>query len=277
MQVFDTPGTVSLQVRLPSGHVIVTAVDEPRTTVEVIPLGRAGDDAIDAIEIRADARADGHLITIEQKERIRWGPLQITWGAGVEVRVTCPPGSNLDFTGGSTDLRVDGDLNDATIKTASGDVKLGDVARRFDVKTASGDVWVGSVAEGGQANTVSGDLQVAGFEGELVARSVSGDVRVGAVRGPLQLSTTSGDVSLDTVDAGEVRVQTVSGDVRIGVGHGTRVFIDAASVSGDLGSDLGLESELSQEGDLAGPVVPLHVKTVSGDVQIVRSAGAFLA
>jgi Putative adhesin len=279
MHAFETPGDVSLQVRLPSGQVVVTAVAEPRTTVEVIPLGRAGADAIEAIEVRSEARGNGHLITIEQKERIRWGPLQITWGADVEVRVTCPPGSNLDLSGGSTDLRVDGDLRDASIKTASGDVKLGDVAGRFDVKTASGDIRAGSIASGGQVVTVSGDLEVARFDGELVARSVSGDVRIGAVRGPLQLSTTSGDVSVETVDAGDVRVQTVSGDVRIGVAHGTRVFIDAASVSGDLGSDLALESESAQEDDpaTAGPVVPLRVKTVSGDVQIVRSAGAFSA
>lgn len=278
MQVFETPGDVSLEIRLPSGRVRVTAVAEPRTSVEIVPLGRAGADAIDAIEVRAEARGDGHLITIEQKERIRWGPLQITWGADVEVRVTCPPGSNLDFAGGSTDLRVEGDLRDASIKTASGDVRLGDVARRFDVKTASGDVSAGSIASGGQVVTVSGDLQLAVSDGELVVRSVSGDVRVGAVRGPLQLTTTSGDLNLDTVDAGEVRAQTVSGDVRIGVGHGTRVFIDAASVSGDLASDLGLENEPPQESDAAdsaGPVVPLHVKTVSGDVAIVRATGAY--
>jgi Putative adhesin len=277
VQVFETPGDVSLQVRLPSGQVVVSAVAEPRTTVEIVPLGRAGADAIDAIEVRSETRGDGHLITIEQKERIRWGPLQITWGADVEVRVTCPPGSNLDLSGGSTDLRVDGDLRDAAIKTASGDVRLGDVARRFDVKTASGDVRAGTIASGGQVVTVSGDLEVARFASELVARSVSGDVCIGAVQGPLELSTTSGDVSLNTVDAGEVRVQTVSGDVHIGVGHGTLVFIDATSVSGDLGSDLGVENELSEEADTAGgPVVPLRVKTVSGDVQIVRSAGAFL-
>ncbi|MGH3111375.1 MAG: DUF4097 family beta strand repeat-containing protein [Gaiellaceae bacterium] len=275
MQVFDTPGNVSLHVRLSIGRVVVAVVDEPRTTVEVIPLGRAGADAIDAIEVRAEPRGDGHLVTIEQKDKIRWGPLQISWGAEVEVRVSCPPGSNLDFSGASADLRVDGDLGDALIKTASGDVRVGNVARRFDVTTASGDVSGATISSGGQVVTISGDLQLAAFEGELVVRSVSGDIRIGAIRGPLQLTSTSGDVSLDAVDAGEVRAQTVSGDVRIGVGHGTRVFIDAASLSGDLGSDLGVESELSEEASLGGPVVPLRVKTVSGDVQIVRSAGAF--
>jgi len=276
MHVFETPRDVSLHVRLAGGRVLVAATaDEPRTTVEIIPLGRAGDDAIDAIEVSADERPDGHLIRIEQKERIRWGPLQISWGAEVEVRITCPPGSNLDFSGGSTDLRVEGDLRDATVKTASGDVRLADVARRFDVKTASGDVAAGTVGDGGQVVTVSGDVWLTAFAGELAVRTVSGDVRVGGVHGPFQHTSTSGDLMLDTVDGGEVRVQTVSGDVHIGVGHGTRVFIDATSVSGDLESGLGLDPEAPQEPDDAGPVVPLRVKTVSGDVNIARSTGAY--
>jgi len=63
----------------------------------------------------------------------------------------------------------------------------------------------------------------------------------------------------------------VSGDVRVGVARGTRVWVDAASVSGNLGSELGLEGEeATVESD--AEVVPLHVKTVSGDVAVVRAA-----
>jgi Putative adhesin len=276
MQVFETPGSVSLQIRLPSGRVVVTTVDEPRTSVDVIPTGRRGADAIESIEVSAEPYRDGHLVTIEHKDRIRWGPIQISWGGDVEVRINCPPGSNLDFGSGSADIRVDGDLGEVSIKTASGDVSLGDVADKLQVKTASGDVYAGTIARGGQIVTVSGDVRVERFERDLAMRSVSGDVRVGHVCGPLQLSTTSGDFALDSVESGEVRGQTVSGDARIGVRRGIRVFIDAASVSGNLTSELGLEDDAppsEQEGD----VVPLQVKTVSGDVQIVRAAEAYSA
>ena len=276
MQVFETPGSVSLQIRLPSGRVAVTTVDEPRTTVDVISTGRRGTDAIDAIEISAEPYRDGHLVTIEHKDKIRWGPIQISWGGDVEVRITCPPGSDLDFGSGSADIRVDGDLGDVSVKTTSGDVSLENVAEKLQAKTASGDVTAGTIARGGQVVTVSGDVRLEGFENDLAARSVSGDVRIGRVRGPLQLSTTSGDVTLDSVESGEVRAQTVSGDARIGVSRGTRVYIDAASLSGTLGSELGVEDETPQS-EQAGPVVPLHVKTVSGDVQIVRAAETYSA
>ena len=80
MQTFETPGSVSLQIKLPSGRVVVTTVDEPKTTVEVVARGRRGQDAIDEIDITMDDSAGRHELRIEQKDKFRWGPIQITWG-----------------------------------------------------------------------------------------------------------------------------------------------------------------------------------------------------
>lgn len=277
MQVFETPGSVSLRFRLPSGRVVVTTADEPRTSVELVPLGRRGSDAIDNVEVIVSETGDGHVITVDEKDRIRWGPLRITWGADVEVRVTCPPGADLDLSGGSTDLRADGVLGEVSARSASGDITLETVAKKLQAKTASGDISIRSIEAGGSAVTVSGDLDIGRVESTLSARSVSGDARIRAVRAPLTLSTTSGDVELESVEAGDVRVQSVSGDVRIGVARGTRVFIDATSVSGSLTSELGLADddpapEASEAAPEPHPVVPLHVKTVSGDVSLVRAS-----
>jgi hypothetical protein len=281
MPVFDTPGSVSLHIRLPGGRVRVTTAEEPRTSVELVPTGRRGSDAVENVEIRAEERPGGHRIVIEEKDRIRWGPIRISWGADVEVRITCPPGADLDLSGGSTDLRVEGDLGKVSVRTASGDVKLGAVQKELQVKTASGDVVVGAIEADGTVNTVSGDIGVERVEGSLVARAVSGDARIISVRGPLTLTTTSGDARIESVEAGEVTFQSVSGDARIGVSRGTRVWIDATSVSGDLESELGLadhedlsESEASETDAAQGSVVPLQIKTVSGDVTIVRAAAS---
>jgi Putative adhesin len=272
MHAFETPGSVSLQVKLPSGRVVVTAADQPQTTVEVVALGRRGQDAVDEIEVTMEERQGRHFVRIEQRDKFRWGPIQISWGGDLECRVTCPLGTDLDLAGGSTDLRAEGELGEVSVRTASGDVRLDAARGQVQVKTASGDVSVGGVAADSTLVTVSGDLFVERLEAALTARSVSGDVIIGSVAGELGLSTTSGDVAVKAVVSGGVRVQTVSGDVRLGVARGTRVWIDAASVSGDLGSELGLEDQhQASEADSPG-VVPLHVKTVSGDVSIVRAA-----
>ena len=148
----------------------------------------------------------------------------------------------------------------------------------MQVKTASGDIDVGTISHEAALSTVSGDLEVGFVDASLTARAVSGDVTIRRVSGALSLSTTSGDVDIKAVSGGDVRVQTVSGGVRVGIARGTRTWIDAGSVSGKLESELGLEdAEPADAPEASGPVVPLRVKTVSGDVSVVRAAAAFSA
>jgi hypothetical protein len=265
--VFETPGDVALQVQLPSGRVVVTTTDEARTTVEIV--GRRGQDAIEDIEVVMDERRGGHVIRIEQKDRFRWGPIQITWGGDVECRIACPHGANLELSGGSTDVQVDGELGSVSVRTASGDVRLGTVRAELQVKTASGDVSLDAADADATVSSVSGDVDLGRVAGSLDARTVSGTLDVAGVGSALEVSTTSGDITVGSVGSGDVRVQSVSGDVRIGIGRGTRVWVDAASVSGTLESELGLEEHAADGPESA--VVPVHVKTISGDVSIVRA------
>lgn len=286
MPTFETPGKVTLRVKLASGRVVVTTMDEPRTSVDLVPQGRGGEDRVETVVVRADEHRGGHVITVEEQDRIRWGPIRITWGGDVEVRIACPPGADLDLSGGSTDLRVEGSLNDVSARTASGDLRLDSVTGELQLKTASGDVSLAAAENEGEIVTVSGDVDVGRAERPLAVRSVSGDVELGEVRSALTVSSTSGDVELKDVEAGDVRIQTISGDAKIAVARGTRVWIDATTVSGHLRSELGLSDETpaeraepSSEGDAEADagvdVVPLQVKTVSGDVSIVRAAKTF--
>jgi hypothetical protein len=275
MHVFETPGSVSLQVKLPSGRVLVSTADEPLSTVEVVAVGRRGQDAVDEIEVTMEERLGRYVVKVEQKDRFRWGPIQITWGGDFECRITCPTGSDLDLSGGSTDLRAEGELGEVSVRTASGDIRLESVLRELQIKTASGDIDVATVTEEASVVTVSGDVTLGRSDASVTARSVSGDVVVGVSSGALGISTTSGDVDVRAVSAGEVRVQTVSGDVRVGITRGTKTWIDAASVSGRLDSELGLEDQEAATGYDEGSVVPLHLKTVSGDVSVVRAAAAY--
>ncbi len=279
MDVFETPGDVSVEIRIPSGRVTVATTDEPRTLVEIVPVGRRGPETAEQIRVEHDDRGGRHLITIEQRNRIEWGPLQISWGGDVEVRVTCPVGTDLELNGASTDFRAEGRYGRVSARTASGDVRLGEVVGKLEVKTASGDVQLERVqAANGALVTVSGDVEIGSVDADLTLRTVSGDVEIGAVRGPVGVSTTSGDVNLRSLVAGELRIQTVSGDSRIGIASGTRIWVDATSVSGDMSSELSVgdgDTPAEEPGSETSPeVVPVHVKSVSGDVAIVRAASS---
>ena len=276
MEIFETPGEVSVQVRIPSGRVVVGTTEAPVTEVEVVPMGRRGEEALEQIKIEHHERGGRHVVLVEQRNRIEWGPIQISWGGDVEVRVNCPVGSELELNGASTEFRAEGQYGRVSARTASGDVWLGEVNGKLEVKTASGDVNLERVlADGSSLQTVSGDVEIRHVEADLTLRTVSGDVDLGTIRGPVSVSTTSGDVSLRSLEAGELRVQSVSGDSRIGIGRGTRIWVDASSISGDMRSDLAMDAEVAvaeAESETPGEVVPVHVKTVSGDVSIERAA-----
>ena len=144
------------------------------------------------------------------------------------------------------------------------------------MKTASGDVELARIeSDDASLVTVSGDVEIGTIAGRLTLRAVSGDVELGVARGPVTISTTSGDVDLRSLEAGEVRIQSVSGDVRVGIGRGTQIFVDAASVSGDLNSSSQWATTCRPRREATpdqADVVPLHVKTVSGDVRLVRAS-----
>ena len=71
MPIFETPGSVVLEIRLPAGHVTVKSGDEPKTDVELVARGRRGEEAIEQIEVSARDQPGGHVVSIEQRDRFR--------------------------------------------------------------------------------------------------------------------------------------------------------------------------------------------------------------
>jgi DUF4097 and DUF4098 domain-containing protein YvlB len=104
----------------------------------------------------------------------------------------------------------------------------------------------------------------------LSIQGVSGDVRVETADGEARVASVSGDVTVESVAGPHVKVESVSGDVEVGVRRGCRVHVDATSVSGHMRSEHELDAAPAAEPD--GPLVELRVRTVSGDVNVVRAA-----
>ncbi len=268
MPVFETPGSVSLQIKLPSGRVVVTTADEPQTTVEVVAVGRRGQDAMDEIEVTMEERLGRHVVKVEQKDRFRWGPIQITWGGDFECRITCPPGTDLELSGGSTDVRVDGELGEVSVRTASGDIRLESARAELQVKTASGDIVR-------RRRSRVRDVIVDGVR--AISGSSASTRRSPRERSPATSRSESyrgGARRLDHVGRCRHQVGVEAGTSacrrsRATFESGSRAehayWVDAASVSGRLESELGLDDRACRR-DEGGTVVPLHVKTVSGDV-----------
>jgi DUF4097 and DUF4098 domain-containing protein YvlB len=100
--------------------------------------------------------------------------------------------------------------------------------------------------------------------------SASGAVRIADASGEIAVNTASGDIELESVATGAVKVNSASGDVEVGIAKGSRLWVDAQSLSGETSSELDLESGAPVEGD-EGPLVELKARTMSGDISVRRA------
>jgi DUF4097 and DUF4098 domain-containing protein YvlB len=262
---FPTPGETRLRIRNPAGHVAIETAETDETTVRLEAL-RNDEVTRTAIE-NATVEQTGPTVTVEIAGK-SWAFLGRSPSVGVTIR--CPYGTALDCTTASGDVSATGRLGQVDVKTASGDVQLEHVGGFLDAKTASGDVRVTEADGPANLNLVSGDARVDLARSGLEVRLVSGDLEVGEAHADLSVNSVSGDQQIRSVRAGEIHLRSVSGDLHVGVAPGTRVFIDASSTSGDVGSALDVTQAPGETRAEGGGEAKLRLKSVSGDISIVR-------
>ena len=265
MPTYDTPGHVSLKLRTAGGVVEIESGDGAQTEVELQPL-RDDDVTLEAIRdasVGVRPTGAGHEVYVELPKRRGF----LGRGPKLAIRVRCPHGADVDCGSSSGDLSATGSFGAVTMKTASGDVFV-DECGELQVASASGDVHARRVRGRAAVNTASGDVSIETAGGPVSANAVSGDVQLGETRDSVVATTVSGDQILALVSGGDVRLQSVSGDVFVGVAPGLRVWIDAASISGSMSSDLAMSETEPAAG---APSVEVRAKTVSGDVKVSHS------
>jgi DUF4097 and DUF4098 domain-containing protein YvlB len=233
-ETFPASGPLRLDLSLPAGELEVDAAAVDEAVVELETL--SGDES--AIEkARVVLRGDELTVKVDRSK------------AEIRIRVQAPEGSALRARTASGDVHTRGLLGATEVKSASGDVSLESVSS-LDAKVASGDIGVDRI------------------DGEARVDSASGDVELGEAGGSVTVRTASGDQQVRSVAEGRVDLTSASGDIRVGVKQGSRVWLDARSMSGDVSSDIELDDEASA-GD--GPQVEVKVTAMSGDVEVVRA------
>jgi DUF4097 and DUF4098 domain-containing protein YvlB len=256
-KTFETTGPLRLDLRIPAGSIEIVTDEAAQTVVTL-----QGD--ADALETAiVDLRGDELRVEIPERR----GFLGFRHPE-VRLEIRCPQGSSAAVRTRSADLRARGTLGRVESTGASGDVDLERVDGAVALKSASGDLRLIEAGGDVTAHTASGDVEIGHARGDLAANLVSGDLSVRAADGSVSANSVSGDVRLSAVVAGTVSVSSVSGDVEVGVRRGSRIHVDASTLSGDTRSELDLGGE-PVTGD--GPIVELRIKTVSGDVSVVRA------
>src|SRR5918994_3206973 len=215
---FATPGDVELTIEIPKGDVELEAVETKETTVELEARGRDADEFEREVRIEARPRGAGHEVVIDASARR--GLLGFREGE-YRVRINAPRGTDVRAKLASADIGGRGQFGEVEVDSASGDVVFDEIAGQAGINTASGDVELRRV-------------------GSAKVNSASGDVRI-EDSGPVDANTASGDIRLRSVASGEVRLHSASGDLDVGIAKGSRLWVDAQSLSGDTISELELE------------------------------------
>jgi DUF4097 and DUF4098 domain-containing protein YvlB len=267
-EAFQTPGPLTLDLRMPAGEIHVQAGERDETIVE-LDTSSSREEVLEAIEeARVDIRprGDGHVVVVEVRPRRRFG---LSFDRGeITMRVTCPFDADVEVSTASADVVLRGRLGALTCELASGDLRAEEHNGRVEVKSASGDVAVERA--GGEASiaTASGDIYVREVHGEATLRSASGDVRVDEAADSITVQTASGDQRIGSVTQGRVTLQSASGDQAVGIRRGSTVHLDVRTLSGDARSELEVrDAPLSED----APLVSLRATSMSGDITISRT------
>ena len=278
MHTFETPAATGLTVRSGAGQVTITAEDTQQTTVELIPLNSAGEDAV--AEARVEQTRNGVLVDVPRHRGGLFRP-----SPSVRVTITCPTGTTLDVRTESADVQAIGSYGAASVSTGSGQVAVGDVTDSAKLKSGSGSVSTGRVGtaltvsagsgnvhvdSSGRSATVivgSGDIRIGEVSGEAVTKTGSGDIEVGRLGGSLMTKSGSGNLVVRQASSGAVRANGASGSISIGIEEGTAAWLDVSTLTGRVTQELD-QSGAPSEGQSR---VEITAHTVSGDLRVHRS------
>lgn len=247
-ETFETPGKVKLEVNIPTGDVDIETVDGETTTVQLDIRGDDAEELEREAQIELHRRGDRYEVVVSaQKQRFGFN----FRGREYNVRITAPHGADVEANLASADIEGRGRYGEVRVNSASGDVQFEEVGGQARVDTASGDVEMKSV-DSAKMNAASGDIQI--------DRTANG----------ADVNTASGDIQLRAVVSGELKLNSASGDIQVGIASGSRLWVEAQSLSGETSSEIELESGAPIDSD-AGPLVELKARTLSGDIDVRRA------
>jgi len=126
----------------------------------------------------------------------------------VEASIRLPSWVDVEVSGLSLDVWIDG------------------VHGRVQVSNMSGDVWVRDAEGAVDVRTIEGEIDVSSAYGGVSASSQADDVRLRNVSGPVSVHSGSGDIELIDIESTDVRAETQDGDV---------VFSGTIAQAGDYG------------------------------------------
>jgi Putative adhesin len=248
--------TGELSLRLPAGSVELRGTDGDAARIRDLD----GEPLEDRFQI--DREPNRLALRLRDGFHIDFGGL-LRGGlrrASTRLEVQLPRGAKVDVDCASADIGASRLRGEQRYHSASGSIRLIEIAGTVTAETVSGEV----------------DIEAAG-ELHLAGRSVSGDIAVRGGRLPsMILASTSGDIEIDAVldGPGPYGIQTVSGDAQVQARGGIR--IEGKTVTGEIvgRAQQRAESRRGKHVVVGDGRDLLTFKSISGDLRIADPESA---
>jgi DUF4097 and DUF4098 domain-containing protein YvlB len=280
--VFDTPEPISVTLDLAVADVRIIASDRSETVVDVRPSNQSRTADLKAADQTRVEYANDRLSVRMAKDWTRYTPFGGT--ASVDITIELPTGSQVHGVSEMGPYDVDGRLEDCTIRTGAGSVRL-DRTGPLTVNTGMGEVVASRVAGGADIATGSGQVRVGVVDGPAVVKNGNGETRIGEVGGDLRVKAANGDiivakaqksvvaksangnVRIGDVVNGAVVMETAAGEIEVGIHEGTAAYLDVKTHYGNVRSSL----RASTGSEPSGATVEVRARTSYGDIVISRA------
>ncbi|HEX6947664.1 MAG TPA: DUF4097 family beta strand repeat-containing protein [Acidimicrobiia bacterium] len=247
-QTFQIKHQPEIDVRIHAGRVEV--LEGSAGVIEV---------TVDTNDPNFKVQQRGDIVEIASDREARW-----LFSRPAEVTVRMPPGGRAQIRTASADVIIQVPIDRIDVDSASGEIRVGTV-RKAEIKTASGNIRAEEVTEMIRAKSASGDIRVARAHGDADISTASGDVRIDDSDAVVDVSTASGRVQVDRFVGSVINLKSMSGSFEVGMESGTKVELDAASLSGRVNwpPKLEVQPEIKRQ-------VTMKAKSMSGDLTLKR-------
>lgn len=281
MPTFDTPGPISVSIKLLAGNVMLTAEDRTDTEVTVEPNNPEDESDIQLAEQTRVEYANGTLSIKGPTLRgyVSWANKSRT----VAVTIKLPTGSHLYGTASVANLNATGRLGECEFKSGAGnillsqtetvrlqtvgDINVDQVAGVAELSTSSGKLQLGQVSGNANLKNSNGNSWIGEVQGATRVRSSNGDIMVDRAQADIDAVTAYGSVRVGRTHHGSVELKTGMGELEIGVPEGTAAWVDAQTGYGKVRNLLNGSAEPGPD----VPIAKIQAHTAFGDVVIRRS------
>ena len=265
MAVWEFPCSepIDANVSLASGTVLVNAEPQEGNVVRVeVARGRLAGADHQAVDDVAVEFADRHLVVSEESRRgFAWRSMEL------HIKIWMPTGSRLAIQAASADVKCRGEYGAVEVHSASGRLNVETVHGLAELSSMSGEISLLRTREA-DLQSASGRIKLGVAEGDVNLKTASGAIRIADAQASVTARSASGRISVDSIARGRADLNTVSGAIEVNVAPGTGVFLDLASLTGQVSSDLTASDE---EG---GADLHLQCRTVSGALRVASAASA---